>query len=120
MLPHSLSLWERLGASGCGRSNGTSTIRIAPDVASHCKNSALADEADDILCRLHSFIGYRARAIGAVDQDLIDMAGIGHQPLHLGGDRRQFGDAKLDQRILETGELSAAEVAQHFGLGPAG
>ena len=47
------------------------------------------------------------------------MAGVGDQPLHLGGDRRQFDDAKFDQRVLEAGELPAAELTQHVGLGAA-
>ena len=61
---------------------------------------------------LHGLIGDGACPVGAVDQDCVDMAGIGDQPLHLGGDRRQFGDAELDQRVLEAGELPAAELAR--------
>ena len=54
---------------------------------------ALSDETDDILGLVHGFIGDRLRAFSAVDQDRIDMAGVGDQPLHLGGDRREFCDA---------------------------
>ena len=48
------------------------------------------------------------------------MAWIGNQPFHLGGDRRQLGDAKVDQRVLENRELSAAEIAQHILLAASG
>src|SRR5438477_7290769 len=73
MLPHSPRLWERV----------TSIVRTASDVASHRKKSALADEADDVLCRLQRLFGDDVCAFRAVDQDLIDMAGICRQPLHL-------------------------------------
>ncbi len=56
-----------------------------------------ADETDDILCRAHGLSGDGTGAIGAVDQDRIDMAGVCHQPLHFGGDRRQFCDAEFHQ-----------------------
>jgi len=36
-----------------------------------------ADEADDVLGLAHGFVGDRARTVGAVDEDGIDMAGIG-------------------------------------------
>ena len=52
----------------------------------------------------------RARSAPSI-RTLIDIAGIGDQPLHLGGDRREFGDAQIDQRVLEAGELPAAEFA---------
>jgi len=38
--------------------------------------------------------------------------GSAASPLHLHGDRRELGDAKFDQRVLEAGKLSAAEFAQ--------
>src|SRR5207248_3927024 len=109
---HAATLAASLGEGNKHRPHG-----VGPCFAS--QKSALADEADDVLCRLQRLFGDDVCAFRAVDQDLIDMAGICRQPLHLRGDRRQLGDAKLDQRILETGELPAAEVAQHVGLGPA-
>src|SRR4051812_43377182 len=44
----------------------------------------LADEADDVLDRVHGFRGDGAGAVGAVDQHGIDIALIGAQPLHFG------------------------------------
>src|SRR6185312_6031003 len=76
----------------------------------------LSDEADDVLGLVHGFCGDRLRTLGAVDQDTVDVTRIGDQPLHLGSDRREFGDAKFHQRVLEAGELSAAEFLQNVGL----
>src|SRR5581483_4431071 len=55
--------------------------------------SGLAYEADDVLGLEHVRFGDLACAIGAIDQDRIDMAGVSDQPLHLRGDRRELGDA---------------------------
>src|ERR1700676_1845198 len=77
--------------------------------------SALADKPDDVLGRLHGLGGDGAGAGGAVGEDLIDMAGVGHQPLHLGGDRRQLCYAEFDQCVLEIRKLAAAEFAEHLG-----
>src|ERR1700735_4210826 len=67
----------------------------------------LPNEADDIAREFHGFVGDGPRPVGTIDEDGIDIAGVRHQPLHLGCNRRQFFDAKLDQRILETRELPA-------------
>ena len=48
------------------------------------------------------------------------MAGVGDQPLHLGSDRREFYDAKFHQRVLEAGELTAAEFLQDVSLAALG
>src|SRR5882724_4584851 len=80
---------------------------------------ALANETDDILRRAHGFGGDGTGTAGAVDQDRIDMAGIGDQPFHFGGDRRQFCDAEFDQGVLEIRKLPAAEFAEHLGFGAA-
>jgi hypothetical protein len=77
----------------------------------------LPDEADDVARELHGFVGDHARPVCAIDQNGIDKAGVCDQALHLGGNRRQLCYAKLDQRVLEAGELSAAEFAEHTGLG---
>ncbi len=42
-----------------------------------------------------------AGAVGAVDQDRIDIAGVGDQPLHLGADRLQLGDARSTSAYLK-------------------
>src|SRR5438270_24336 len=73
MMPHAAILAASLG-------EGNKHRRQASDVALHRKNSVLADEAHDVLCRLQGLFGDQARALGPVDQDLIDMAGVGHQP----------------------------------------
>src|SRR6202140_3292108 len=65
----------------------------------------LADETDDVLCRLHGLGGDAAGGGGARDQNPVDGAGVRGQPFHLGGDRRQFRDAQFDQRVLEIREL---------------
>src|SRR5215467_12956155 len=101
-------------ATANARSRGKAACAFA------AQKSALADEADNVLCLLHRFLTDCARTIRAVGQDCIDMAWIGDQPFHLGGDRRQLGDAKVDQRVLENRELSAAEIAQHILLAASG
>ena len=60
-----------------------------------------AHETDDILDRLHGFGGDRLRALRAVGQDRVDINGILHEFLHLGVDRPQFCDGKIDKRGLE-------------------
>src|SRR5258708_4039107 len=70
------------------------------------KQLGLADETDDVLGRLHGLGGDGAGTVGALDQDRIDVAGVGHQPLHFGGDRRKLGDAEFDQCVLEIGKLT--------------
>ena len=52
-----------------------------------------------------------ARARRTVGQHRIDMSGVGLQPFHLGADRAELCDRKVDQRGLEGGELRAAEFA---------
>src|SRR3954471_24219953 len=68
--------------------------------------SALPDKPDDVLGRVHGFLRDRLCALGAVDQDGIDMSGIGDQPFHFRSDWRELFDAKFHQRILEAGKLS--------------
>ena len=101
-------------AQPCQTSGGGTALRWV-----NREKLALADETDDVLCRFHGLSGDGAGTVGAVDQDGIDVAGVGDQPFHLGSDWRQFGDAEFDQRILEVRKLPAAELAEHLGLGVA-
>ena len=55
-------------------------------------------------------------AVGAVDQHLVDMAGVGQQAAHLAGDRRELLDGEVGERRLEGRELRAAMLAQHLRL----
>src|SRR6478735_6774951 len=74
-----------------------------------------AHEPDDVLDRVHGFVGYLACAVGAVRQNLINVTGVLHQPLHVRADWTKLGDSKVDQRSLERGELRTAKFLQHIG-----
>src|SRR3984893_3134683 len=80
---------------------------------------AFSDEADDVPRCLHRLFRDGPGAVRAINQYGIDVAGVCDQPFHFGGDRGEPGDAKFDQRILEAGELSAAEFPEYLGLGAA-
>src|SRR5229473_3182349 len=79
------------------RSEYAPRAECAAAIMAKAMELTLADETDDVLCRSHGLHRDGAGTVGAVDQDLIDMAGICDQPLHLGSDRRQFFDAEFDQ-----------------------
>src|SRR6476646_11374971 len=99
MLPYPLPVLEE-GHDVCSMETLSNGSRLASQQAAadrkgqaaDASTSTLANEADDVLGLLHGHGGNGAGAIGAIDQDRIDVAGIGHQPLHFGRDRRQFGD----------------------------
>ena len=49
-------------------------------------HASVPDESEDILDGIQGFGSERARAIGALGQDGVDIGRILHQTLHLGGD----------------------------------
>src|ERR1700730_14691873 len=67
----------------------------AASIMAKAMELALADETDDVLCRRHGLHRDGAGTVGPGDQDETKMPGFRTQPLHLGGDRRQFCDAEL-------------------------
>src|SRR5580704_3620666 len=77
-------------------------------------------EADDVLDVAHGFARDHPCASRPVGEYCVDMRGILHQALHLGADRAEPRNRKIDQRRLEARELRSAEFAQHVGLGPVG
>src|ERR1700686_4313635 len=77
---------------------------------------AFSDEADDVPRCFHGLFRDGPGTVRAINQYGIDMRRICDQPLHFGGDRGEPGDAKFDQRILEAGELSAAEFPEPLGF----
>src|SRR4051812_10445323 len=77
------------------------STRCAASIMTAAWKLLFADKSDDVFGRLHGCSRDVARAVGAVNQDRIDVGGVGDQPFHLGADRRQLGDAQLYQGILE-------------------
>src|SRR3984893_13773629 len=79
-------------------------------------NRSAPYETDDVFDYLHRFRRHHLGARGAVGEHRVDMAGIGGKPLHLGGNRPELCDRKVDQRRLERGELRAGKFLERLLL----
>ena len=73
-------------------------------------------EANNILDSLHGFGGDPLRTLRSVGQYRIDIDGVLLKFLHLRADRSEFRDGKIHQSRFESGELTSAELAEHFGF----
>src|SRR5208282_2811291 len=71
-----------------------------------------ANQAQNILHLIHDRPSQFARALGAVAQNRIDIGGIVLKPSHLRANRTEFRNRQIDQTVLESGKLRAAELAQ--------
>src|SRR3546814_1210701 len=68
----------------------------------------------------HNRGGNRARPLGAVPQDRVDMVRVREQALHLLVHRAEPGDGEVGELFLEVGELLAADRGERLIAAPVG
>src|SRR6185312_8242039 len=78
--------------------------------------SLSAQEAEDVLDRVHVRPGYGARPLSPLAQDLVGKGRIGRKAQHFGADRSELGYRQVGERGLERRELGAAEALERVGL----